>query len=143
MQHVQAIEEILSEPAHGHQLLQVLVGGRDDTDIDADHILATHATELALLEDSKEFGLRQHRHLPDLVEENGPFVGQFEEATPRIDRACEGALLVTEELALQEGLGEGGNVYRDERAVAPRREVMDSSRNQLLTCPRLTRDEHR
>ena len=124
-------------------MFQVLVGGRDDANIDTDHVLATYTTELALLEDPKGFGLGGQRHLPDLVEKDGPLIRQLEEPTSRIDCTRERSLFVSEKLAFQECLGEGGNVHGDERSMAPRREVMDSSCDQLLAGSRFTGDQHR
>ena len=78
------------------------------------------------------FGLRLKRHFADLVEEDGAAGGQFEQAAARIDGAGEGALLVSEQLAFEQGLGEGGDVDGDEGLAAPGGQRMEAPRDQLL-----------
>ena len=63
---------------------------------------AADALELALLEDAEELGLGLQGQLADLVEEEGAAVGQLEAADPPGDGAGEGALLVAEQLALDQ-----------------------------------------
>ena len=50
--------------------------------------------------------------------------------------------LVAEERALDELLGNGGQVHRDERCVRPARLAMDQPREQLLSGAALAEDEH-
>ena len=56
------------------------------------------ALELALLQDAQQRDLRLHRQLADLVEEDGPAVGELEAAEAPLRRAGERAFLVAEEL---------------------------------------------
>ena len=58
----------------------------------------------------------------DLVEEEGAAVGQLEAALLAAGRAGEGALLVAEQLGLEQGLGERRAVHRDERPARARLE---------------------
>ena len=69
----------------------------------------------ALLERAQELGLHPGRHLADLVEEERPARGLQEEPSPRLAGVGEGALHVTEKLALEELLGHRRAVDRDER----------------------------
>src|SRR5262249_55547127 len=78
--YAQAIVEIFPEVALGDGLLQVAVGGGDDPHVDPNGHAATNALELALLENPQELGLGRQRQLADLVEEQGPAVGQLEPA---------------------------------------------------------------
>lgn len=54
----------------------------------------------------------------------------------------ERALLVSEELAIHEVRGDRAAVHRDEAAVAFRGQLVDAAREQLLSRPGLTHDEH-
>ena len=79
------------------------------------------AAEGLLLEDAEQLGLEVRPHVADLVQEDGATVRLLEE--PLLQSPCvgEGALLVAEELALQEMLGQGHAVHGLERAPAPGR----------------------
>ena len=82
-------------------------------------VAAADALDLALLEDAEQLGLRLQGQLADLVEEERAPVGQLEAADPPGDGAGEGALLVAEQLALDEPRGEGGAVDLDQRPARP------------------------
>src|SRR5438874_5492238 len=97
---VQPVVEILAEAAAPHLALEVLVGRRDDADVHPDGAVAADALELALLQHAQDLGLRLEAHVADLVEQEGPAVGDLELAFARRRRAGEGPLLVAEELAL-------------------------------------------
>ena len=71
-----------------------------------------------------------------------PAVRQLELPELPRDGAREGALLVAEELRLEERLGDRGDVHRDERLVAPRPVPVDRPRDELLPRPALPRDQH-
>ena len=98
-------------------LFQRLIGGGDHAHIDADRRAAADALERVPFEHAQQFGLRAERHLADLVEKDGAVVGRLELADLLLGRAGERAFFVAEQLALQQGLGDGGAVEADEGAV--------------------------
>src|SRR5256886_13194337 len=104
---------------------------------------AAEALELALLEHAQDLGLGHGREAGDLVEEERAPVGQLEAALLPPRRAGERALLVAEQLRLEQRLGERGAVDRDERAAAPRRARVDGAGDELLAGAALALDEHR
>ncbi len=57
-------------------------------------------------------------------------------------RVGEGAALVAEQLALEQRVGDGGAVDRDEGALGARRVEVQRARHQLLAGARLAGDEH-
>ena len=71
------------------------------------------------LERPEQLGLQLERQGADLVEEQGAAVRQLEQARLGGDRAGEGALLVAEQLALEQVGRDRGAVDLDER-LAPR-----------------------
>ncbi len=79
-----------------------------------DGAAGAHALDLPALQGAQQLGLQVQRQLADLVEEEGAAVGLLEGALARVGGAGEGALLVAEELALDELLGDGGAVDGDE-----------------------------
>ena len=77
---------------------------------------AADALEAPLLQHAQQLGLHRRRHVADLVEEERAAVGQLEPARALADGAGERPFLVAEQLALQQGLRQGGAVDGDERA---------------------------
>src|SRR5207237_2045369 len=141
--HVQPVVEVLTEGAGLHLGLEVLVGGGEHAHVDAERAVAAHALELALLEHAQDLGLGLERHVADLVEEEAAAVGHLELAFPRPDRAGEGALLVPEELALDQLPREGGAVPLDERLGAPGAVVVERIGHELLARAARPPDEDR
>ncbi len=68
---------------------------------------------------------------------------QLEDAGPAIVCAGEGALFVTEDLALEQRLGNRGAVDGHERERRARAQLVDGLRDELLARARLAPDEHR
>src|SRR6266853_997842 len=139
---VQAVVEILPEPARRDALGQVLVGGGEDTDVHPDGVLAPHPLEGLLLESAQHLGLGLEAHVADLVKEEGALIGQLELAAPPRHRAGERAALVPEQLGLDQLLRDRRAVHLDEGPVAPRGERVDGAGHQLLARAVLALDEH-
>src|SRR5207247_6161459 len=95
--------------------------------------------ELALLENAQQLHLRLERQLADLVEEDRATGGELEPADAPLDRAGEGALHVTEELALHEARRDGAAVHLHQRPVLPGALAVDRPRYQLLARSRPAR----
>jgi hypothetical protein len=81
------------------------------------------------------------RYVADLVEEERVPVRAREEPPVIRDRAGEGALLVTEELALEERLGDGAAVDGDEGLVRARAGPVDGPGDEFLARPALALDQ--
>ena len=117
--HVQPEQQVLAEPPRGDFGLQVAIAGGDQTDVDLDRPAAADAIDLALLDRAQQLGLQARVHLADLVEQQRAAARLLELADPPRARPGEGALLVTEQLGLQEVLGNRRAVDRDEGAPCP------------------------
>src|SRR5262249_30725839 len=78
--HLQAVVEILPEALFLAHLLEALVRGRHDPEIDGDRVRAAHALELARLDEAQQHGLRAERHLGALVQEQRAAVAQLDQA---------------------------------------------------------------
>ena len=100
--HVEPVEQVGAESALLDLILQDLVGGRDDPDVDLERLRPADALELPGLEHAEQLGLEGRGDVADLVEQQRPAVGQLEPADLAPLGAREGALLVTEQLALQQ-----------------------------------------
>ena len=140
--HVQPVVEVGAEGAVLDGRRQVAVGGGDDAHVDAQRTLAADAQELARLEHAQELRLGGRSHLADLVEEERALVRQLELAELLRVRVGERAALVAEELALEQRLGDGGAVQRDELLASARLPVVDGLGDQLLAGAALAGDQH-
>ena len=78
------------------------MGGRDQPHVGPDRLVAADALEGLLLEQAQDLGLQGQRHVADLVEEQRAAVALLELADAAAVGAGEGALLVAEQLALQQ-----------------------------------------
>src|SRR5258705_2518724 len=140
---VESIEEVLAKNTVGYRLGHVAIGRGDQPHVDLDVARVADAANLPLLNRPQELHLYGLGHLGDFVEEEASAVGGGEQADRVGDRSGEGALYVSEELGLHQGLGNGSAVDRDERPGPPRTLLMDRLRDQLLAGSALARDHHR
>ena len=118
---VEAVVEVLAELAVLDQLDHVAVGRRDQAEVDLDRLLGADRIDLALLQGAQQLDLRLERQLADLVEEQRAAVGLLELADALVDGAGERALLVAEQDALDQVLGDGAAVDGDEGLGLARR----------------------
>ena len=139
---VEPIEEILAHRVGGDHRPQIAVGRRHDARVHPPHRRGAHAAEGALLEKREQLRLRAEREVADLVEEQGPSVGDLDQAQLPLARVREGAALVAEQLALDQRLGNGGAVQLHERTGRARRAVVQHARDRLLAGAALSRDQH-
>ncbi len=138
---VEPVKEILAEGAVLDLLLEPLVRRGEDADVGLEGLVSADPRELAALEDAEELALDLKRHVADLVEEEGAAVALLEAADALRHRPGEGALLVAEELALEEVARNRGAVDRDILRLGAARELVDRVRDDLLAHPALAGDE--
>ena len=115
LERVEPEEEVLAELVGVDHLAEVAVGRAEDADVDAERVVLADAADLARLEEPEQLDLHALVELADLVEEERAAVGDLEEPLAVGVGAGEGPLAVAEELALDEVLGQGAAVDRDER----------------------------
>ena len=124
------------------RFLGIDVRRRDDANVHRLLDPPAEPAEFPLLQDAQQLHLRGRRHLTDFVEEQRPAVRELEAPLPPIGGAGERALLVPEDLALQERFGNRGAVDADEWERRTRTEMVNRLRNQFLARPRLAGDQH-
>src|SRR5690606_32272841 len=88
-------------------------------------------------------GLQVERELAELVEKHGATGGELERTLTGSDRAGECALLVAEQLGLDERTRDRTAVDDDERLVRARRQLVQRARDHVLAGPGLALDEDR
>ena len=139
---VEAEIKILAETAGGGFGGQVAVAGGENADVDANGRVAADAVDFALLDGAQQFGLHAHIHFADFVEQERAAMGRFEFTGAPGEGAGEGAFFVAEQLAFQQGFGNGGAVQRDERAAGAARFAVDMAGEHFLAGSGFACDEH-
>ncbi len=98
---IQAVVEVLAESTFADELGEILMRGRDDSDIDLDRLGRADRLERAFLEHPQQFDLEIGAHVTNLVEKDGTPVGDGETTIAMIDGVSEGTLYVAEEFGFE------------------------------------------
>ncbi len=106
VENVESIIKIVAQLASRHGFLGNLVGCGQNADIDRGLHFAAQPAQLAVLEHAQQFGLRGHRHLADLIEQQGSTFRQFKTSGTPLQRSGECAFFVTEYFALDQAFPE-------------------------------------
>ena len=140
---VEAEEQVFAERALLNGVAQILVGGGDDADVGLDRRAAADGRVFALLQHPEQARLRLHRHVADLVEEQRAALGLLEAARRARVGAGEGALLMAEQLALDQVARDRRHVDGDERPGLALAVIVQRARDQFLAGARLAGNHHR
>src|SRR5262249_27732413 len=122
--------------------LKVAVCGGDQPYIGADRLVAANTLESLLLEHTQHLGLGGQRHVADLGQEEGAAVALLELADAAAIGTGERALLVAEQLALQQVLRNGGAVEGQKWGLSAGAVLVDSAGDELLAGAALPGYEH-
>jgi len=95
------------------------------------------------VEEGEQLRLQAQRQLAHLVEEQRPTVGRFHQAPAGGSRVGEGALLVSEELALHHTLRQRSTVDVDEGRLADMRQGVEVAGKNLLARAGGAEEQHR
>ena len=114
----------------------------EDPDVDAERVVLADPADLARLEEPEQLDLHALVELADLVEEERAAVGDLEQPLAVGVGAGEGPFAVAEELALDEVLGQGAAVDRDEGVAGAAALVVEVAGDQLLAGAGLAQDHH-
>src|SRR5207237_3872648 len=140
---VQAVIEVFPQLAVADSIRRIHVRRRDDADIDRLLLAAAEPPERPLLQHPQQLHLRRGLHLRNLVEKQRAAVRELEDAGAPIVRAGERALLVPEDLALEQRLRNRGAIDRDERKRRSLAQLVNRLRDELLAGSRFAPDQHR
>jgi hypothetical protein len=142
LNHLQPVVQVGPELAVPEEGLERSIRGGDDPDVHRNGPVAAELGHGMILQDVKQLGLQNRRHLADFVEHQGPAISELELAGARCVRAGKRAALVTEELAFEQLQRKGGAVDLDERTVASWRLPMQLLGNDFLADAALAGDQH-
>jgi hypothetical protein len=118
------------------------VRGGQDADVDLDGLGPANALERPFLKHAQKAHLQARRDVPDLVQEQGAAVGDLEPPLVRADGAGERPLFVSEQLTLEDPVGQRRAVDANERASGAAAGLVDEPRDQFFTGPRLPADDN-
>ena len=138
---VDAIVEVGAELPLLNVGFEISCGGREDTDVELPRLRLPDPPDLSLLQRPEEFYLKSLRQLADLVQEQRPALCLLKQSRPVARSARERTLHMTEELGLQQILGNGATVDRDERTIGTSRRLVYEPRHEFFPRSTLTRDQ--
>ena len=138
---VQAIEQVFAEGAVLDLLGRVAIGRRNDADVDLDRPLTADRIDLAFLKGAQQLDLHVQRQFADLVQKQGAAVRLAELAQGLVDRAGEGALLVSEQDGFDQIGGQGAAVDGHEGLAGPVAGAMQGAGDDLLADAALAGDQ--
>jgi len=139
--HISPVLQVLSETILQYQALEILVGGRNDSDIERDPPLASQAKTLLAFDDAKDLGLSIGTHVPNLIEEYGASLSELQLSRVRAISASKGSLIKPKRFTFQEPFGKSCAIDADEGFIMPGAIPVDQFGGQLFVCPGFPRDE--
>ena len=140
---VDAVVEVLAEPAFADEHVEWAIGRRDQAEVDVNRLIATQALEPAFLKHTQQLGLCHQRHVADLVKEQGTAVGQLKAARLAVMRAGKGALFVAEDFRLEQAVGQGRAVHGLEVLGSAPRQFVNHARDHFLARAGRAQDQDR
>ena len=135
---IQVIPEFLLRD-HG---LQIPVGGRDHAHIHMPRIGCAKRRKFLVLQHAQKLALQVDGHVTDLVQENGPPVGQLKFPLAVLRSAGERAALISEKFKFEQIFRDCRAVYHNEALVPALARIVDGFCNKLLARAAFARDEH-
>src|ERR1700757_694575 len=134
---IQPVVQILAKRAFFDALAQVAMRGRHDANIDLDDAAASKRLHFTILQHLEKLCLEADIHVADLVEQDGSALGKLELAGLVDGGSGEGALLVSEELALDQLRWQRSAVQLEEGLAGARGIGAQAPRHHFLTDTRL------
>src|SRR5713226_3905535 len=99
--HIQTVVEVATKFVALHHVNQIPVGRSYEANVYLVSPAAAQALEFLLLQHTQQFGLQRQWNVSHLVQEQSPFVSQFETTNLLCDSACKSAFLMAKKLAFQ------------------------------------------
>src|SRR6266699_1121393 len=134
--------QIASELPVGDHLRQVAAGGCHDAHVHPDRLGAAQTLKFLLLQNAEQLGLKFHRDIPDLIQEDSSAISEFKPSDSTVDGAGECSALMTEQFALQKSGRNRRAIDSHKGTVAPRAAVVQCAGNQFLAGARLAQKEN-
>ena len=143
LHHIEPVVEVFPKLTQPDLLEQILVGRRNDPDIDANGRGIPDPFELFFLQDPEQAQLHLRRDVADLVQKYGALSRPLESPDLIPRSPGEGPFHVSEEFTFQEVFGECPAVHLDKGLQTSFPAVMQGIGNEFLARPALSDNEHR
>lgn len=138
-----AVEEVFAKQTLLDHADERTMGGAHESHVHRDGRLASYAANVPGFEYAKESSLQREWELRDLVEKKRAAVGALEGSSMRLNRPCEGASLVAEELTLDEFRRESPRIDGDEGPRRTRAPLVQCSGDHFFADSGFAAHEHR
>src|SRR5439155_19176 len=112
-----------------HSILQVAIGGGNQTKIEFDGACSADSRNLMLLQNTQQLGLKRGSQFTDLVQKHAASLRHLQLASSLLIGARKCALLIAEEFALQQSLCNGCAIDRYEGLAVARTALVNGARN--------------
>src|SRR5512147_2991019 len=113
--------------------MEVLVGCRDDANVNFDLAGPSHTMDILILQNPQHPDLRLEWQLAHFVQKDRSAIGALKTASLLRNRTGEGALFVAEEFAVYESFRNGPAIHLDEGTVLATGQAVDGIRDNLLS----------
>src|SRR5208337_2644971 len=141
--HTQSVIEVLSKVAVADCLIDIPVGCSDHPGVYRNFLSSPDVLDRVLLEKAEQLHLERCGQIPDLVQKQSASIGHFDSALPLRVSTCVCPLLVAEQLAFEQGLGDGGTIDCNERSGISQASPVKGPGNQFLPGAVFAEDQNR
>ena len=141
--HAEPEEQVFAEFAIGDRSAEILVGGRNDADVDGFHLAAADADDRPVFEHAEQFDLHVETHVADFVEEERPALGRFKMADAAGMGAGKAALFMPEKFGFDQFAGDRAAVDRGESLAGADAFVVNGAGDEFLARTRRAAEHHR
>ena len=137
LHHIEPVIQVLPEGPLVDLLLQLPVGGGGYPHIDLNVPQASYPLETPVLQKGQQLGLHEQGHFADLVQKDGPAVGQLHQALFGLARPGKGPLFVAKKLRFQQIFRDCPAVNFNQGLVPPGALVVDTVDHYFFAGARL------
>lgn len=137
----QAVIQVFAKTFFGDGAVEVLIGGGDEAEVDAEVVATTDAGEGFFFDEAEKFDLDGEGDFGNFVEEQGATGGTFEVAGFGGEGSGEGSFFVAEEFGFEKGFREAGAGEGDEGLLLTRAVVVDDFGGEGFADPGGASDE--
>ena len=140
--HMNAVIEILAESANAYHGVKVVVGCRDEPEVNFLRGPSSQPLHHAVLKNAQKFALQAVVQRRDLVQEKSPCLRSLNHARLRRISAREGTLLIAEQLRFDQTLRKCRAVEANIRLIATLSRLHDRVRDEFLAYAALAPNHH-
>ena len=140
--YVEAKKQVFPKTSGANFFAQIDIAGGHHPYIDGDGLDAAHALDDPLLKRPEQFALCDKTQRRNLIEKQRAAVGTLKTSRPRRGGTGVGTTLYAKQLGLDQRVGDGCAIERNERRVPARADFVQRLRKQLLANAGSTGKQH-